>query len=208
MSTMPQAGLVWPAWLDIRALIVSIGVLIVVADVLVRRMHRDKAVAAPAGAEAPLPQPDQVIRTLRSRPEKRVLPATWRPAQRRRLHRPWLRSLPDRPSIVVLPFANMSRDLEQEYFSDGITEDIITDLSKVSGLVRHRPQLGIRLQGPGSECSAGVPGPRSPLCPGRQHSQVGQPGTRYGAADRRLDRGTSLGRALRPRSHRYLRGPG
>jgi adenylate cyclase len=43
-------------------------------------------------------------------------------------------SLPDRPSIVVLPFANMSRDLEQEYFSDGITEDIITDLSKVSGL--------------------------------------------------------------------------
>jgi TolB-like protein len=33
--------------------------------------------------------------------------------------------------IVVLPFANMSRDLEQEYFSDGITEDIITDLSKV-----------------------------------------------------------------------------
>jgi TolB-like protein/Tfp pilus assembly protein PilF len=39
-----------------------------------------------------------------------------------------------KPSIVVLPFSNMSGDLEQEYFSDGITEDIITDLSKVSGL--------------------------------------------------------------------------
>src|SRR5439155_19588874 len=40
----------------------------------------------------------------------------------------------ERPSIAVLPFNNMSGDSEQEYFSDGITEDIITDLSKVSGL--------------------------------------------------------------------------
>ena len=38
------------------------------------------------------------------------------------------------PSICVLPFANMSGDAEQEYFSDGISEDIITDLSKVSAL--------------------------------------------------------------------------
>jgi adenylate cyclase len=41
--------------------------------------------------------------------------------------------LPDKPSIVVLPFANMSGDSEQEYFSDGITEDITADLSKLSG---------------------------------------------------------------------------
>ncbi|MBU8911463.1 MAG: tetratricopeptide repeat protein, partial [Desulfobacterales bacterium] len=38
--------------------------------------------------------------------------------------------LPDKPSIAVLPFDNMSDDKEQEYFSDGITEDIITALSK------------------------------------------------------------------------------
>ena len=42
--------------------------------------------------------------------------------------------IPQKPSIAVLPFDNMSGDPGQEYFSDGITEDIITDLSKVSGI--------------------------------------------------------------------------
>ncbi len=42
--------------------------------------------------------------------------------------------LPDKPSIAVLPFDNLSGDPEQEYFSDGITEDIITALSKLSKL--------------------------------------------------------------------------
>jgi len=42
--------------------------------------------------------------------------------------------LPDRPSIAVLPFANMSGDKEQEYFSDGLAEEIINALVKVPGL--------------------------------------------------------------------------
>jgi adenylate cyclase len=44
-------------------------------------------------------------------------------------------ALPDKPSIAVLPFLNMSGDPEQEYFSDGITEDLITALSRISGLL-------------------------------------------------------------------------
>lgn len=43
-------------------------------------------------------------------------------------------ALPDKPSIAVLPFANFSEDANQEYFADGITEDIITDLAKISSL--------------------------------------------------------------------------
>lgn len=42
--------------------------------------------------------------------------------------------LPDKRSIAVLPFLNMSSDPEQEYFSDGMTEDLITDLSRLTGL--------------------------------------------------------------------------
>src|SRR5262245_29486075 len=43
-------------------------------------------------------------------------------------------TLPDKPSIAVLPFQNMSGDAEQEYFADGITEDIITALSRIPSL--------------------------------------------------------------------------
>ncbi|MCH8112221.1 MAG: adenylate/guanylate cyclase domain-containing protein [Proteobacteria bacterium] len=42
--------------------------------------------------------------------------------------------LPDKPSIAVLPFTNLSDDPSQDYFADGMTEDLITDLSKISGL--------------------------------------------------------------------------
>jgi adenylate cyclase len=43
-------------------------------------------------------------------------------------------ALPDKPSIAVLPFDNMSGDPEQEYFADGLTEDIITELSRFTSL--------------------------------------------------------------------------
>ncbi len=60
--------------------------------------------------------------------------------------------LPDKPSIVVLPFVNMSEDPKQEYFSDGITEDLTSALSKLSGLfVIHRPSSVDRALWPATE---------------------------------------------------------
>ena len=51
-----------------------------------------------------------------------------------RNRRPEPLQLPSKPSIAVLPFTNMSGDPEQEYFADGLVEDVITSLSKISGL--------------------------------------------------------------------------
>jgi TolB-like protein len=42
--------------------------------------------------------------------------------------------LPDKPSIAVLPFTNMSNDPSQDYFSDGLTEELISHLARVSVL--------------------------------------------------------------------------
>src|SRR5262249_17915126 len=48
--------------------------------------------------------------------------------------RPTALPLPDKPSVAVLPFTNMSGDPEQEFFADGISEDVITALSRYPSL--------------------------------------------------------------------------
>ena len=55
--------------------------------------------------------------------------------------------LPDKPSIAVLPFTSMSGDSEHEYFSDGITEDIITELSRFRELFIIAPYSTFRFKG-------------------------------------------------------------
>jgi TolB-like protein/Tfp pilus assembly protein PilF len=55
----------------------------------------------------------------------------------------------DKPSIAVLPFLNMSGDLEQQYFSDGITEDIITELARFRNLHVVARNLSFRYRGAG-----------------------------------------------------------
>jgi TolB-like protein/class 3 adenylate cyclase/Flp pilus assembly protein TadD len=60
-----------------------------------------------------------------------VLPRAFGPTEKEQASAP---PLPDRPSIAVLPFDNLSDIPEEEYFADGLTDDLITDLSKISGL--------------------------------------------------------------------------
>ena len=65
--------------------------------------------------------------------------------------------LPDKPSIAVLPFANMSGDPEQEYFADGMVEEIITALSRIRWLFVIARNSSFTLQGSGRRCEAGRP---------------------------------------------------
>ena len=77
-------------------------------------------------------QPVHVFRVYRERPN-RNLPRTC--GRRRAL------PLPDKPSIAVLPFQNMSGDPEQEYFADGMVEEIITALSAASAGCSSSPAI-------------------------------------------------------------------
>jgi len=71
---------------------------------------------------------EQALRNI-ARPVRAYRVAMERPVEVAEEPAPLL--LPDKPSIAVLPFANLSRDPEQEFFADGIAEDIITALSKL-----------------------------------------------------------------------------
>ena len=62
-------------------------------------------------------------------------------------------TVPEKPAIAVLPFANLSRDTEQEYFSDGITEDIIAELSRFHSLFVIARNSSFRFKG--SNASSG-----------------------------------------------------
>ncbi|HEY7665648.1 MAG TPA: hypothetical protein VH934_21230 [Xanthobacteraceae bacterium] len=120
-------GRLWPPWLDLRAVIVCIGVAIVVADVLVHRraLRRQEGLSSVPGASAPAAErtadPMQPSLGAQARQPIGAAQASTSGASP---------SLASQPSIVVLPFTNMSGEAEQEFFADGLTEDIITELSR------------------------------------------------------------------------------
>ena len=118
---------------------------------------------------------------------------------------------PRKLSICVLPFANISDDPQQEYFSDGISEDIITDLSrsKVFGIWRwSRQNSAFRYKGQHVDLPKVARELRCRPRPGRQRAQSGRPGADYCPTHRRRGGRPRLGRALRPRPHRHLRPAG
>jgi TolB-like protein len=103
----------WPSYIDGRLFVLSAGVAIIVGDMLWRK-HRARVPAAsvvPATVATP------------TDPSKGSAAAAADSL-----------TLPDKPSIAVLPFQNMSGDPEQDYFVDGLVEDIITALSRFNSL--------------------------------------------------------------------------
>ena len=89
-------------------------------------------------------------------------------------------ALPDKPSIAVLPFNNMSGDPEQEYFADGMVEDIITALSRFKELFVIARNSTFRLQGQASRYPASRARNGSALCARRQRAQGRQSRPHHG----------------------------
>ena len=83
----------------------------------------------------PEPETEELARSIRSEPPRWAGQAQVSPPRRRGAGPRQRPAVPDRPSIAVLPFTNLSGDPEQQYFSDGITEDIITELSRYHSLL-------------------------------------------------------------------------
>ena len=101
-----------------------------------------------------------------------------------------------RLSIVVLPFANLSNDPEQQYFADGITEDLTTDLSRLAGMLVISHNTAFDLPEQAGRHEADRPRTARALRAGRQRPSARQPGSRKRPADRRRDRRASVGRSL------------
>ena len=116
--------------------------------------------------------------------------------------------LPDKPSIAVLPFTNMSGDPEQEYFADGLVEDIITALSRVRSFFVIARNSSFTYKGRAVDVRQVVARARRPLRPRRQHPQGRLAGPHRRPADRRDHRAPCLGRPLRRRHERHLRPAG
>ncbi len=104
-----------PDWLfagiDVRFIAVGVGVAIIAADAFLRHRRQSQPSLAAQQVVAASPLPTEVPLATSSPLADAVEPSK------------------DKPSIAVLPFVNMSDDKSQEYFADGMTEDIITGLS-------------------------------------------------------------------------------
>lgn len=101
-----------------------------------------------------------------------------------------------RLSIVVLPFANLSSDREQDYFVDGVTESLTTDLSRDRWLICDRTEQRRLIQGYSSRCTASRPRIERSLRARRLSATQRQAAPGQRAVARCQERPASLGRAL------------
>ena len=88
------------------------------------------------------------------------------------------------PAIAVLPFANLSDDPAQDYFADGMVEDIITGLARIKGLFGDRAQFELPLQGQGRGRAPSRTRSRRPLRSGGRRPQGRRPAEDYRPAHR------------------------
>ena len=106
------------------------------------------------------------------------------------------KSAPPRLSIVVLPFANLGGGPEQEYFVDGVTESLTTDLSRIRGSFVIGRNTAFTYKGKAVDLKQ-IGRELNPLCPRRQRSTWRKPHARQCPAHRRRNGQSSLGRAVR-----------
>jgi class 3 adenylate cyclase len=116
--------------------------------------------------------------------------------------------LPDKPSIAVLPFQNMSGDPEQEYFADGMVEEIITALSRIRWLFVIARNSSFTYKAQAVDVKQGRARAWRPLCSGRLGAQGRPTRAHHRAVDRCDCRRASLGRPLRRLARRGVRSPG
>ena len=101
-----------------------------------------------------------------------------------------------RLSIVVLPFANIGGDPEQDYFVDGITESLTTDLSRINGSFVIARNTAFTFKNKAFDVTKVGARVARPLCPRRLRTAWRQPASGECTVDRRRNRQSSLGRAV------------
>jgi adenylate cyclase len=118
LRLFPAVDLGWLSGLDLRLVLVALGMTIVVCNVLLQS-RASWRLAAVDGGSSTAPEGGPSATGAGGDPDAGRSSRSTRPAG---------------PSLAVLPFANLSGDPEQDYFCDGLVEDIITTLSKLAGL--------------------------------------------------------------------------